>query len=258
LFLVMSAGLVGALAYTFSDTFWFSAVEAEVYATSSFFTALVFWAILKWEDIADNKYADRWLVFIAYMMGLSIGVHLLNLLTIPALAMVYYFKRYEPNVRGGIIAFLIGCALLALVQFGVIQGIPWLASRFEIMFVNGFGLPFDTGAVFALLLIAGAVIAALIYARRKNYYLLHTGMLCLMFVLIGFTSYFAPVIRSRADVPVDMTNPDNADRFLSYVNREQFGQQPLLWGPDFNTPVVDYKERGKLYDAVKNENGKNR
>ncbi len=258
LFLVMGAGLVGALAYTFSDTFWFSAVEAEVYATSSFFTALVFWAILKWEDMADNKYADRWLVFIAYMMGLSIGVHLLNLLTIPALAMVYYFKRYQPTVRGGIAAFLIGCALLALVQFGVIQGIPWLAFKFEFMFVNGFGLPFDTGAVFALLLIAGAVIGTLIYARRKNYYLLHTGMLCLMFVLIGFTSYFAPVIRSRADVAVDMTNPDNADRFLSYVNREQFGQQPLLWGPDFNTPVVDYKERGKLYDAVKTENGKDR
>lgn len=258
LILVMGAGLIGALAYTFSDTFWFSAVEAEVYATSSFFTALVVWAILKWEDMADNPHADRWLIFIAYMMGLSIGVHLLNLLTIPALAMVYYFKRYEPSVKGGIIAFIIGCILLALVQFGVIQGIPWLAFKFEMLFVNSFGLPFDTGAIFLLLLIAGLVIAALVYAKRKNYYLLHTGMLCLIFILIGFSSYFVPVIRSRADVPVDMTNPDRADRFLSYVNREQFGQQPLLWGPDFNTRVVDYDERGKMYDAVIDENGKPR
>ena len=256
-FMIMGAGLVGALAYTFSDTFWFSAVEAEVYATSSFFTALVFWAILKWEDMADNRYADRWLVFIAYMMGLSIGIHLLNLLTIPALAMVYYFKRYEPTLRGGIIAFLIGCAMLALVQFGVIQGIPALAFRFDLLFVNGLGLPFDTGAIFFLLLVAALLIGLLIYARKKNYYLLHTGMLCLIFVCLGFTSYFAPVIRSRADVAIDMTNPDNADRFLSYVNREQFGQQPLLWGPDFNTPVVDYTERGKLYDAVK-QDGKDR
>jgi len=131
---IMGAGLVGALAYTFSDTFWFSAVEAEVYATSSFFTALVFWAILKWEHVANNKHADRWLVFIAYIIGLSICTHLLNLLTIPALAVLYYYRRYESTNTGAIIAFLIGCVLLAIVQFGVIQGIPWLAFKFDYFF----------------------------------------------------------------------------------------------------------------------------
>src|ERR1019366_6406245 len=118
---IMGAGLIGALAYTFSDTFWFSAVEAEVYGTSSFFTAISFWAILKWEHEADKKYADRWIVLFSYLIGVSVGVHLLNLLTIPALAMVYYYKRYQPTLKGGILAFITGCVLLAFVQFGVIQ-----------------------------------------------------------------------------------------------------------------------------------------
>ena len=134
--LIMGAGVVGGLAYTFSDTFWFSAVEAEVYATSSFFTALVFWAILKWEHVANERYGDRWLIFIAYMTGLSVGIHLLNLLTIPALAMVYYYKRYEVTTRGSIIAFLVGCILLAFVQFGIIQYLPIFASRLDLLFVN--------------------------------------------------------------------------------------------------------------------------
>ena len=248
--LIMGAGLVGALAYTFSDTFWFSAVEAEVYATSSLFTAIVFWAILKWEHNADNKYADRWLLFIAYLTGLSIGTHLLNLLTIPALALVYYYRRYTPTNSGAVVAFLIGCVILALVQFGVIQGIPYLAFQFELLFVNNFGLPFDSGAIFFLLLLAALVIWATIYARKKNKYLLHTGMLCLLFVLIGFLTYMVPVLRSRADVPIDMTNPDNTNRFLSYVNREQFGSQPLLFGPDFTSPVVGIRTKGHFYDQV--------
>lgn len=153
--LIMGAGLVGALAYTFSDTFWFSAVEAEVYATSSLFTAVVFWAILKWEHTADTKHADRWLIFIAYLMGLSIGTHLLNLLTIPALALVYYYKRYETTRVGTITAFVVGCLILALLQFGVIQGVPYLAFQTDLLFVNSFGLPFDSGAIFLLLLLFG-------------------------------------------------------------------------------------------------------
>ncbi len=255
LLLIIGSGLVGALTYTFSDTFWFSAVEAEVYATSSLFTALVFWAMLKWEHIADRPHADRWLVFIFYMMGLSIGIHLLNLLTIPALAILYYYKRYKTTTTGSIVAFLIGCVILAFIQFGVIQGIPYLAFQTDLLFVNSFGLPFDSGALFLLILIAGLTIYLLMWAHKKGKYLLHIGTLCLLFVFIGFLSYMVPVIRSRANVPIDMTNPDNANRFLSYVNREQFGQQPLLFGPDFDSPYESSDVKGFYYDNVK-ENGK--
>lgn len=250
LLLIMGAGLVGALAYTFSDTFWFSAVEAEVYATSSFFTALVFWAILKWEHVADNKHADRWLVFIFFIMGLSIATHLLNLLTIPAIALLYYYKRYETTNRGAVIAFIIGCAILGLIQFGLIQGVPYMAFQFELLFVNSFGLPFDSGAMFFLVLLVAVLIGLLLYARKKNNYLFHLGMLCLIFVLIGYSTYLVPVIRSRADVPIDMTNPDNANTFLSYVNREQFGQQPLLFGPDFDSQPEEVVSRGKWYEQT--------
>src|SRR5579871_588001 len=145
LFIVMAAGVVGAVAYTFCDSFWYSAVEGEVYASSAFFTALVFWAILKWEDNADKPHADRWIIFIFYMMGLSIGVHLLNLLTIPAIVMVYYFKRYKPTLWGGIIAFIIGCAITGFVQKFVIQYTIKGAGAFDIFFVNSFNLPFFTG-----------------------------------------------------------------------------------------------------------------
>lgn len=253
--LIMGAGLVGALAYTFSDTFWFSAVEAEVYATSSFFTALVFWAILKWEHVADTKYADRWLLFISYMMGLSVGIHLLNLLAIPAVAMVYYFRRYETTRTGTIIAFVVGCVFLALVQFGILQGIPVLASKFDLLFVNSFGLPFDSGALTFIVLLIAAIIWTLMFAKKKGYYLLHTGLLCITFVIIGFSSYLAPLIRSRADTPIDMTNPDNAISLTSYLKREQFGQQPLLYGPDFDARPIDYDYTGYHYARSK-KNGK--
>lgn len=251
--LIMGAGLVGALAYTFSDTFWFSAVEAEVYATSSLFTALVFWAMLKWEHIADTRYADRWILLIAYLMGLSIGTHLLNLLTIPAIALIYYYKRYNVTNVGAVSAFFIGCIILALIQFGVIQGLPYLAFQTDILFVNSFGLPFDSGAIVFLLVFFGLLIWSLIYARRKGKYLMHLGLLSLCFVIIGFLTYLVPVIRSRADVPIDMTNPDNANRFLSYVNREQFGQQPLMFGQDFDSPVEGIENKGFFYDQGKKD-----
>ncbi len=253
--LIMGAGLVGGLAYTFSDTFWFSAVEAEVYATSSFFTALTFWAILKWEHVANEKYADRWLILIAYMMGLSVGIHLLNLLAIPALAMVYYFKRYEATRTGTIIAFIGGCAYLGLIQFGILQGIPILASKFDLLFVNSFGLPFDSGAITFMILFCALLIWGLMYAKKKNKYLLHTGLLSIIFIIIGFSSYLAPIIRSRADVPIDMTNPDNAISLTSYLQREQFGAQPLFFGPDFTARPVDYEMKGYMYSRSK-KNGK--
>jgi hypothetical protein len=253
--IIMGAGLIGALAYTFSDTFWFSAVEAEVYATSSFFTAITFWAILKWEDVADNKHADRWLVLIAYLIGVSVCVHLLNLLTIPACAMVYYFRRYEATWKGTIIAFVMGCVVLAFVQFGVIQYIPRIASWFDITFTNDLGTPFDVGAIVFLVLVTGLLVFLLFFAKKKNMHILHTSVLCVMFIIIGYSSYFSAIVRSRADVPIDMTNPDNPVSFLDYVSREQFGQQPLLTGPYYTSQWTGLDTSGRMY-AQSKENGK--
>lgn len=249
--LIMGAGVVGAMANTFTDTYWFSAVEAEVYATSSFFTAVTFWAILKWEDVADNKYADRWLVLIAYLIGLSVCVHLLNLLTIPALAMVYYYRRFTPSLKGSIIAFIAGCVVLAFVQFGVIQYIPKIASVFDRTFTNDFGMPFDTGSIIFLILFAALLVFALLFAKKKNMYILHTGVLCIIFIVIGYSSYFSAIIRSRADVAIDMTNPDNPMSFLDYVNREQFGQQPILFGPYFTSNYTGLDTSKKMYAPMK-------
>lgn len=251
--LIMGAGMVGALAYTFSDTFWFSAVEAEVYATSSFFTAITFWAILKWENVADNKYADRWLILISYLIGLSVCVHLLNLLTIPAVAMVYYFRRYNVTRMGTLIAFLVGCVVLAFVQFGVIQYIPIISSWFDLKFTNGLGMPFDSGSITFLVLLCGLLGWLLFFAKKRGYYLMHTGILCIVFIIIGYSSYIVPVIRSRADVPIDMTNPDNAMSLKSYVSREQFGEQPLVFGPDFDTQPTGYEVKGKVYSQTKKD-----
>ncbi len=254
--LIIGAGVVGALAYTFSDTFWFSAVEAEVYATSSLFTAVSFWAIFKWEHVADRPHADRWLLLIAYLVGLSIGVHLLNLLTIPVIAMVYYFRRYNATVGGTIIAFFVGVACLALVQFGIIQGVTIIASKFDVLFVNDFHLPFDTGALFGMALLIGATVAMLIISRKKGWYMAHTGILCIIFIMIGFSSYIVPIIRSRADVPIDMTNPDNTLSLVSYVQREQFGEQPLLYGPDFDAQLQAIESKGNRYAKSKTADGK--
>jgi len=168
LLLLMGAGFAGSLAYTFSDTFWFSAVEAEVYATSSFFTAFTFWAILKWESVADSKYADRWLLLIAYLIGIAIGVHLLNLLTIPAIALVYYFRRYELSMKGFLIAFVAGCCALLFVQFGIIIYIPAIAASFDLLLTNTLGLPFDIGSIFFLILLTAGLIWALLYATKKK------------------------------------------------------------------------------------------
>jgi tetratricopeptide (TPR) repeat protein len=255
--LIIGSGVVGALAYTFSDTFWFSAVEAEVYATSSFFTAIVFWAALKWEEQADNKYADRWLVLIAFLIGISVGVHLLNLLAIPAVAMLYYFRRYKTSRKGIVAAFFIGIAILAFVQFGVIQYVPIFASGFDLMFVNTLGLPFNSGALFFLILLSGVLIWGLFYAKKKGWYVVHSSVLCVMFIIIGFSSYIVPMIRSNADTPVDMTNPDNVMSLVSYVQRSQYQQQPIVSGPDYNSQIVATESKGDVY-GMTTEDGKDK
>jgi hypothetical protein len=243
---IMGAGIVGALAYTFSDSFWYSAVEGEVYALSSFFTALVFWAILKWEHKADEPGADKWIIFIFYMMGISIGVHLLNILTIPAIVMVYYFRQYKPSFMGAFIAFLVGVVITGFIQVVVIQyTIKW-AGAFDVNFVNSMGLPFFSGFIFFFLLVAGILGFGIYYANKKGLYFLKLGVWCMIFMLLGYTSYVTTMIRSNADPAVDMYNVDNPVTLVGYLGREQYGDWPILYGPDY-TDKVDNVENGDQY-----------
>jgi len=245
---IIGSGLVGSLAYTFSDSFWFSAVEGEVYAMSSFFTAIVFWAILKWEEHADEKHAYRWLILIAYLMGLSIGVHMLNLLAIPAITLVYYFKKYkDPNWKGIALAFGVSIVILAVVMYIIIPVIVRLAGWFEFFFVNTLGLPFNVGPVVYFVLLIGLIVLALVYTNRQLKPVLNAMVLSLTFILIGYSSFFLLVIRSNADPPIDENNPENAMYLLSYLNREQYGDWPLLKGQYYNAPVTDRKDGSPVY-----------
>ena len=245
-FMIMSAGVVGALAYTFCDSFWYSAVEGEVYATSAFFTALVFWAILKWEQNADKPGADKWIIFIFYMMGLAIGVHLLNLLTIPAIVMVYYLKRYKPTTWGTIIAFVIGCAITGIVQKFVIQYTIKGAGEFDIFFVNSLHLPFFSGFGTFFVLLTALIVVGIRWAVRKKYYYLKLGLWSASFMLLGYSTYFTTMIRSNADPAVDMYNVDNPVSLEGYLGRDQYGDWPIVYGPDFTDQPPNI-EAGDLY-----------
>ena len=293
---IEASGLVGALIYTFSDTFWFSAVEGEVYAYSSAFTAIVFWLILKWEDHADEPHSDRWLVLIAYMTGLSIGVHLLNLLCLPAIVLVYCYRRF-PNIelKGSLIALVGSFILVAAVLYGVVPGIITVAGWFELLFVNTLGCPFNTGEIIYIVLlvaiviwaiyesyadksfkrqnvsfvlavgmlgipfrgmtwsaaILGLVILAAIYfglnyrkkigkelvpvvtARFKN-----TALLCMLMLMIGYSSYAVIVIRSAANPPMDQNSPEDVFTLGSYLSRDQYGDSPLLYGQAYTSQVA--------------------
>lgn len=238
---VLGSALVGSLSFTFSDTFWFSAVEGEVYAMSSFCTALVFWAILRWEEVADEPHSNRWLIFIWYVIGLSIGVHLLNLLAIPAIVMIYYFKRYEATLKGMVIAFVSSIVILGFVQNVLIPQVVNIAAKFELLFVNGMGLPFHTGSfIFALLIIAG-LSYGLYYSQQKNKVLLNTALLSFTVLLIGYTSFGMILVRSNANTPIDENNPENMVNLLSYLKREQYGDLPLLSGQFWDTPLDNRK-----------------
>ena len=293
---IEASGLVGALIYTFSDTFWFSAVEGEVYAYSSAFTAIVFWLILKWEDHADEPHSDRWLVLIAYMTGLSIGVHLLNLLCLPAIVLVYCYRRF-PNIelKGSLMALVGSFILVAAVLYGVVPGIITVAGWFELLFVNTLGCPFNTGEIIYIVLlvaiviwaiyesyvdrsfkrqnvsfvlavgmlgipfrgmtwsagILGLVILAAIYfglnyrkkigkdlvpvltSRFKN-----TALLCMLMLMIGYSSYAVIVIRSAANPPMDQNSPEDVFTLGSYLSRDQYGDSPLLYGQAYTSQVA--------------------
>ena len=242
---ILASGIVGALAYTFTDSFWFSAVEGEVYAMSSFFTAIVFWAMLKWEDVADKRHGFRWLILISYLVGLSIGVHLLNLLTIPAIIYIYYFKKYKPTTKGIVLSGIISIVILALVMYGVIPWIVILAGWFERFFVNNMGLPFHWGTFVYFLVVIGGIVYGIFYTHKHKKLVANTIILGFTFLIIGYSSFFILVIRSNANTPIDENNPEDANSLLAYLNREQYGDRPLFYGPYYMAT------QNGLYDQTK-------
>lgn len=243
---IMGAGAVGALSYTFSDSFWFSAVESEVYAQSSLFTAIVFWAILKWESHADEPRADRWLLFIAYIMGLSIGIHLLNLLTIPAIAFVYYFRRTGKATTAGIFKTLIaGILILAVIQYGIIQYLVSFGAYFDLFFVNTLGLGFGTGVLFFAIVLIGLLVWGIRYSIKHQKKLLNLGLISTVLIIFGYASFSMIIIRAKADPNLNNSAPKDAFSFLSYLNREQYGDRPLGYGPNYNSERTGIKEGGK-------------
>lgn len=249
-FAVWGSGLVGALAFTFTDSFWFSAVEGEVYALSSFFTAAVFWAILKWENVADEPNANRWLILIAYLMGLSTGVHLLNLLAVPAIGLVYYFKKYSFSWKGVTVALAISIGILASIQYVIIPGVPRLAFIFDKMFVNGFGLPFNSGVIFLIVLIIATSVWAVMFTMKRNMVLWNTAVTMVIVILIGYASFATIIIRASANPPMNQNDPDNAFALLRYLNREQYGDRPLFYGPYFNAPAIANIDEKNQYNKV--------
>ena len=244
----LGAGAVGALAYTFTDTFWFSAIEGEVYALSSMFTALVVWLMLKWEEQADQPHASRWIVLIAYLMGLSIGVHILNLLTIPTLAFIYYFRTTEKvTFKGVVYTTLIACAVLLFINNIIIPYTVWLGAQVDTLFVNTFGLPANSGmVVFALVLILGLGWAAWT-AHRKGRVLLNILLLSTTMILVGFSSYASMTIRAAVNPPMNSNSPNNPHALLAVLNRDQYGSRPLLYGPYYSAPPESLVEKEITY-----------
>ena len=271
---VMGSGLVGALAYTFSDTFWFSAVEGEVYAYSSMFTAIVFWLILKWEDVADQPHSDRWIILIAYLTGLSIGVHLLNLLCLPAIVLVYYYKKVPgANAKGSLLALAGSMILVAAVLYGIVPGVVKVGGWFELLFVNSLGMPFNTGVIVYVALLAAAIIWGIyesyneksrtrmnlsflltiamlgipFYGHgasklkekiRMSARTMNTALLCTMMIMVGYSSYALIVIRSVANTPMDQNSPEDIFTLGEYLGREQYGTRPLFYGPAYSSKVA--------------------
>ena len=298
---IMASGAAAALAYAWSDTFWFSAVESEVYSSSSMFTALVFWLILKWEDNADEPRADRWLVLIFYLTGLSIGVHLLNLLCLPAIVLVYYYKRYpDANLKGSLFALTVSVVLVAAVLYGVVPGIVKVGGWFELFCVNTLGMPFNTGMILYLMVLVGTVLSAIWATTQKNRTLinvlfvasvgllgipfygkgyampitigvavlavlafaltrkgkdgeyifrkqvLNTSLLCMLMLMIGYSSYAVIVIRSTQNTPMDQNSPEDIFTLGTYLNREQYGDRPLFYGEAYTSQATDYAKGEKI------------
>ncbi|QIL75832.1 DUF2723 domain-containing protein [Hymenobacter sp. HDW8] len=246
--LILGAGAVGALAFAFSDSFWFNAVEGEVYAMSSLCTAVVVWIMLKWENRAHEADSDKWLILIAYIIGLSIGVHLLNLLALPALGFIYYYRRTaNPTLLGGILTLVVSMIIVGSILAGIIPGLPTIAGAFEVFFVNSIGLPFNWGVIIFVLLLLAIIYFGFRYSYRKGSQLVNTGMLVFVFILIGYSSYLIVPIRSGFNPTIDENKPDDVLSFVSYLKREQYGDRPLLYGPQFSAQPVDQVEGAPRY-----------
>ncbi|HAQ18818.1 MAG TPA: DUF2723 domain-containing protein [Prolixibacteraceae bacterium] len=243
LLLKFGAAIIGALSFAFTDSFWFSAVEAEVYALSSLFSAVVLWAATRWEREADETNSSRWIILIFFLTGLSIGVHLLNLLVIPSVGLIIFFRRYKYSLKGFIITILIsGIGIIALLQI-LIPGLLDLSKNLELFFVNQLHLPLHTGLITYLILLVGAITAGLFYSHRKQMPKLNMALLCLTFLLIGYTSYLATIVRASGGVPINQGNPESAFSLLNYLNREQYGTRPILYGASFGSVISGYQER---------------
>ena len=239
----LGAGAIGALAYTFTDTFWFSAVEGEVYAQSSMFTALVVWLMLKWEEQADEPHSNRWIILIAYLMGLSIGIHILNLLTIPALVFIYYFRRYEKiTLKGVVLATLLALAILGFINGIIIPYTVYIGAMVDVFFVNTLGLPVNMGIVVFALALFAALFYGIFRTHRAGKKLANLLLLATTMILIGFSSYATVTIRAVANPPMNSNNPNNPHALLAVLNRDQYGNRPLLYGPYYSTPVDDVVE----------------
>ncbi len=244
----LGAGAVGALAYTFTDTFWFSAVEGEVYALSSMFTALVVWLMMRWEEEADEPHSHRWIILIAYLMGLSIGIHILNLLAIPALVFIYYFRKSESvTTKGVLLSMVVAGAILLFINGFVISQAIYLGAMVDLFFVNVLSLPVNSGmVVYSLALICGLGYSAF-WAHRKGKLLLNMVLLSLTMLFVGYSSYASVTIRASVDPPMNSNNPDNPHALLSLLNRDQYGSRPLLYGAYYSAPIEDYTNRQFYY-----------
>ncbi len=238
-FSIIFGGFIGSLIYTFSDSFWFSAVEGEVYAMSSLFTALVFWSILKWESEFEKAYANRWLILIAFLIGLSVGVHMLNLLAIPAITSIYLYKKWQTKNYTNFFKFtlinIIGIFILGLIFYIIVPQTVNLFGKTELYFVNKLGLSFNSGTIAFLITLVILIVSILIYSQQKKLVNLNTLTLSFLFFLIGYSSFFVLIIRSNANTPIDENNPEDAVSLLAYLNREQYGSHPLIYGHSFNS-----------------------
>jgi hypothetical protein len=247
---ILASGFIGALAYTFSDTFWFSAVEGELYGLSSLVTGLVFWAILKWEDEADKPWSGRWIILIMYIMGLGIGIHRLNLLIIPVAVFVYYFKMYEVTTKGLIKTIMVAIVLLWILVYVIMPGVPKAAGWFELLFVNGLGLPYNTGLFFYLIIVIAGLVFGIIYSLKKQKVILNYVLTSLAVIFIGYSSYAMIMIRSSAKPPMNQNDPSNVFSFIYYINMEQYGTSPKFFGNYYSAPIIDVKQVVSGYNQV--------
>jgi len=240
--IILGSGIIGSLAYTFTDSFWFSAVEAELYALSSLILGFVFWAMLKWEEEADDPASGRWIILIAYIMGMGLGIHRMNLLVLPVLVFVYYFRKYEVTAKGLVITTLLAILILWVMVFAILPGVPAIAGWFELLFVNVFGLPYNTGLFIFVLFTIAVLIFGIRYSVKNKRVILNYIVTCLTVILIGYSSYAMIMIRSSARPPMNQNNPADIFSLSYYINMEQYGSSPKLYGNYYTAPVNNVKK----------------